>query len=139
MSHTHSYRSDAGAAHSNATVASWLSKAAGDLSLAERELTAGAAGNTDAVCFHAQQAAVKIMKAALIAAGPQPPKTHDLVHLDALLQRQLLGWSWDVGELSELTSAAVEVRYPGFTASMEDAARMLDIAARIWAVLRPRV
>jgi HEPN domain-containing protein len=35
----------------------------------------------DAVCFHAHQAAEKLLKSALIAVHQPPPRTHDLIHL----------------------------------------------------------
>jgi HEPN domain-containing protein len=38
----------------------------------------------DTVCFHAQQCAEKYLKALLLQAGSEPPKTHDL---RLLLQR----------------------------------------------------
>lgn len=64
------------------------------------------------VCWLAQQAAEKALKAALILEGVDFPFRHDL---DAL--RNLLPEGWSVKEeypdLSELTEWAVEARYPG--------------------------
>ena len=43
----------------------WIEKAEGDFGTAQRELSAAAPRNYDAVCFHAQQCAEKYLKAAL--------------------------------------------------------------------------
>jgi HEPN domain-containing protein len=140
MKRAASYKTAAASKHGNAMVASWLAKAAGDLVTAERELKASHLPNYDSACFHSQQAAEKLIKAALIGAtGIEPPKVHDLVRLDGLLQKCLPGWSWDVQELSDLSQVAVEVRYPGFEATREHAREMFDISHRIWKRLRPRL
>ncbi|MDR7449997.1 MAG: HEPN domain-containing protein [Armatimonadota bacterium] len=64
------------------------------------------------VCWLAQQAAEKALKAALILEGVDFPFRHDL---DAL--RNLLPEGWSVKDehpdLTELTEWAVEARYPG--------------------------
>lgn len=140
MKRATSYKTGAASKHDNAIVSSWLAKAAGDLVTAERELKAIRLPNYDAVCFHSQQAAEKLIKAALIqAAGIEPPKVHDLVRLDGLLQKHLSQWAWDKRELSDLSQAAVEVRYPGFEANRAQAREMFDIALRIWKRLRPLI
>jgi HEPN domain-containing protein len=63
-------------------------------------------------CWLAQQAAEKALKAALVLAGVNFPKRHDL---DAL--RNLLPDDWEVKrahpDLAQLTEWAVEARYPG--------------------------
>lgn len=134
-----SYKTAAASRHANPLVASWLSKAAGDLVTAERELNAPQLPNYDSSCYHSQQSAEKLMKAALITAGLDPPKVHDLVRLDGLLQKNLPGWSWDVHELSALSEVAVEVRYPGFEANRAHAREMFDIDLRIWKRLRSMI
>jgi HEPN domain-containing protein len=93
-------------------VQAWLTKAQNDLKAAEIPLRTDDAP-CDVVCFHAQQAAEKQLKAALTCLGVQFPKTHDLAVLvglfpaDSPVRNQLIG-------LSELTDAAVSVRYPGY-------------------------
>ena len=68
-----------------AIVEEWIGKAEGDYATARRELNAIEYPNYDAVCFHAEQAGEKLMKALLIERGVTPPRTHDLVVLDRLL------------------------------------------------------
>ena len=90
----------------------WLAKAESDRLAARRLLEAG--GPFDAVCFHAQQACEKALKAVLAWAEADIPRTHNLEEL----QLQCLGAISDptasalkAFDLSELTPYAVESRY----------------------------
>lgn len=106
----------------------WLRFAQEDLAEAERLL-----GQADAVprhiCWFAQQAAEKALKAALVLEGTEFPFRHDL---DAL--RNLLPAGWAVKQehpdLAPLTEWAVEARYPGDwpEATREDAQRAVGQA-----------
>ena len=87
----------------------WLGYALGDLSTAT-------AGNRDPapariVAFHAQQAVEKAIKAALVLAGVEPGRTHDLEEL-----RDALPLDWRSKtyppDLARLSRFAVNVRYP---------------------------
>lgn len=118
------------------TAREWTDKAEADFSTASRELLAPDSPNFDAVCFHAQQCAEKLMKALLIHLGIVPPRTHDLTELDRLLAPVCPDWSWPVQELRFLTRAAVDFRYPGESADREEATESLDIASRLRAKLR---
>lgn len=89
----------------------WLRFAAEDLDVAQR-LLADCASAPRIVCWHAQQAAEKALKAALTIEDVDFPFTHDLNAL-----RNLLPHSWSVRvehpDLTELGQWAVEARYPG--------------------------
>ena len=89
----------------------WLRFSAEDLDVASR-LLAGRPSVPRHVCWLAQQAAEKALKAALVLEGIDFPFSHDL---DAL--RNLLPYGWPVRadhpDLAELTEWAVETRYPG--------------------------
>jgi HEPN domain-containing protein len=65
-------------------VRDWLDKVAEDYRVAEA-LAVLAEPLHDAICFHCQQAAEKLLKALLVASGINPPRTHDLEALVALL------------------------------------------------------
>lgn len=118
---------------SNPVVDEWTAKAAADLETAGREAAVtGAVANYDAVCFHAQQAIEKLMKAVLIAHGIPPPHTHDLAVLAALLERQLGAWPHNSRDLRLLTLGAVQYRYPGMAASQQDSTDALTIATGLW-------
>ncbi|MDO8587298.1 MAG: HEPN domain-containing protein [Armatimonadota bacterium] len=91
-------------------VEAWIAKAESDFRNIELVLPAEDAP-LDTVCFHAQQAAEKYIKAALTFAGIPFGKTHDLSELAALLADRFPLLS-SVGDLSDLTDAAVTARYP---------------------------
>ena len=67
------------------------------------------------LCFDAQQAAEKAIKAVLIFLGVRFPRTHDLAELLTLVEKA--GWSVPekVKRASMLTPYAVESRYPGLS------------------------
>ncbi|MDO8589406.1 MAG: HEPN domain-containing protein [Armatimonadota bacterium] len=119
----------------NEVVREWVEKAEGDFLTARREMAAPDRPNYDAVCFHAQQCVEKLMKALLISKNVVPPKTHDLVRLSDLLQSAIEEWTWPLPDLRFLDRAAVQFRYPGESANMEDAEETLSIAS----VLRQRL
>ena len=87
----------------------WLAFALGDLDAARAR--PGRAQRPRIVAFHAQQAAEKALKAALVLSDIDPPRTHDL---DAL--RNLLPAGWRVvrqhPDLAALSRPAVDARYP---------------------------
>lgn len=117
----------------NPVVEERLAKAAADLETAAREaVVAGARANYDAVCFHAQQAIEKLMRAALIARGISPPHTHDLSLLAGAQTSALGQWPYNSKELRLLTLGAVRYRDPGLAATQQDSADALAIAAGLW-------
>ncbi|MCZ7626689.1 MAG: DNA-binding protein [Candidatus Methylomirabilota bacterium] len=65
------------------------------------------------VCFHAQQAAEKAMKAALLARHIEFPLTHDIEALLQLAEESGLVLPEAVREAGLLTPYAVQTRYPG--------------------------
>ncbi len=64
------------------------------------------------VCFHAQQAAEKALKAALVAAEIPFRKTHDVVVLAGLTPAEL-AQALNVLDVAVLQPWAVDGRYPG--------------------------
>lgn len=106
----------------------WLIKGLADLATAKREIRARKEPNYDAVCFHAQQAVEKLLKAKLVVLGREVPRTHDLAQLLGMVtDREPLWESWRTA-MNELTSYAVELRYPGEMADRKLAKRALAIA-----------
>ena len=120
----------------NEVVQEWVDKANADFHTAKRELSVTDQPNFDAVCFHAQQCIEKLMKAALIQKGCQPPKTHDLIQLSDLLAVQDNTWQADIQDLRFLNQAAVGFRYPGDSAGYEEAEEAVGICERLRTVLR---
>ena len=109
----------------------WMAKGLADLATAKREMRVRRNPNYDAVCFHAQQAVEKLLKAHLVTLDRDVPRTHDLPHLLGLLtDRKPLWESWRPA-MNELASYAVEFRYPGETAERATARRALTLSAQI--------
>jgi HEPN domain-containing protein len=114
----------------------WLRFAREDLDAAEA-LLSEAGLRPRHVCWLAQQAAEKALKAALTSQQIPFPFWHDL---DAL--RNLLPQGWQVkdqhADLAELTEWAVEARYPGDwpEASPEDARRAAGKARGVYECVR---
>jgi HEPN domain-containing protein len=66
----------------------------------------------EVLCFRAQQAAEKALKAVLIAKGIPPPKTHNIRILLDLLS-QVIVTTREIEDSAGLTDYAVTSRYPG--------------------------
>lgn len=89
-------------------VQAWLDKAAEDEQVTE--LISREQGLWAVVGFHAQQAAEKYLKAAVVNAGSVPPRTHDVELLIALVGEPAGG---DIkAAAASLTALAVMTRYP---------------------------
>ena len=88
----------------------WLSRAKGDLALASAPLPDGAF--FEDLCYHAQQAAEKALKAVYQRRGWVFRYTHDLDELITGLREKGLAVSPEVDEAVILTSFAAEARYP---------------------------
>jgi HEPN domain-containing protein len=118
----------------------WLSNARTDLTLALVVLEQGPDMDPWACCFHAQQAAEKALKAVLVSQGAEPPFSHNLVALQALVPRDLdLGTP--VAELADLSASARGTRYVTHADGSEDptwaeAERAVVTASRILAAVR---
>jgi len=92
--------------------ADWLAKAAKDLMVCEQLLIKGAVFS-EAVAFHAQQAAEKSLKALLVVRQVEFPKTHDIERLLELVSLADGPLAEALADAAELTPFGVEYRYPG--------------------------
>lgn len=104
----------------------WLNKADEDFRVAERELAAEPPAFS-AVCFHAQQAVEKAMKALLVDLGVDFPRTHDLKFLLDLIKSKTPVFNDLKEALVNLSVSAVEVRYPGSKPDRQLAEKAVDI------------
>lgn len=120
----------------DAEVRRWLGYSREDLEAARR-LLADASGPPRHACWLASQSAEKAIKALLIVAGIDFPKTHDLDRLRTLLPDGFAAKA-DPPDLAELSEWAVESRYPGSwpDPTPVDAACAVDDAARVAHVVR---
>jgi len=89
------------------------------------------------LCFNAQQAAEKALKAVCIHHNIDFPKTHSLVRLIDLLEAQGLSLPDEIKEADILTQYAVQTRYPGWDEAITplEYQEALKLAARVlfWA------
>lgn len=72
------------------------------------------------MCFHAQQAAEKAIKALLIRHGVQFPYVHDLAALLTLLEKATGDLPEAIRQAEWLTRFAVQTRYPGTAPPVRD-------------------
>jgi len=114
----------------------WVEKAEGDFATAERELNAENRPNYDAVCFHAQQCAEKYLKALPQEADIPFRKTHDLS--DLLSSALAIDSSWESlrADLNSLSAFAVEYRYPGESADIDEAREALERCRKVRQLMR---
>ena len=112
----------------------WIRFAKSDLAYARMPLPPE--GMFEQACFHAQQAAEKAIKAVLVHAGIEFPKTHSIGFLIELLPSHIPPAEVFVSAV-DLTAYAVGTRYPGCvdTVDAEEYHEMLTIAEDVvaWA------
>ncbi len=108
----------------------WLNRAWSNLSLAKAK---GSGIYLEDLCFHAQQAAEKAVKALLIKQGVEFPYVHDLAELLTLLEQKGIVLPETVKQAEKLTRFAVFTRYPGIASpvSHEEYEESLSLAEEI--------
>ncbi|MEN6355978.1 MAG: HEPN domain-containing protein [Armatimonadota bacterium] len=89
----------------------WLRHAASDLAVASEANIQGVLPQT--LCFHAQQAVEKSLKAVLVHLGCEYPLTHVIARLITLIKQQGIDWPDELDAAADLTIYAVQLRYPG--------------------------
>ncbi len=117
----------------------WIAKAEGDLDTALREYRARRRPNYDAACFHAQQTAEKYLKAWLQENGKDVPRIHNLVELVSLCIEADGTFAILEPDMRGLDGYAVRVRYPGQSASKEEARTAVKIAKSIQSFVQSRL
>jgi HEPN domain-containing protein len=112
----------------------WLRRARSNLALARQGTLLGDEVLYEDLCFDAQQAAEKAIKALLIHRGAAYPKTHDIAHLLTLVQRSGLEVPEEIRQSSRLTRYAGISRYGGLPEALaeEDYARIVRLAERVY-------
>jgi HEPN domain-containing protein len=114
----------------------WLNRARSNLARAKADSRIPHVYLED-LCFDAQQAAEKAIKAVLLNLGVRFPYHHDLAELLDLVQKASKPIPKTVRDASRLTRFAVVTRYPGIAEpiSREEYKRAVRIAERVlpWA------
>ncbi|HMC57799.1 MAG TPA: HEPN domain-containing protein [Candidatus Solibacter sp.] len=117
--------------------AQWAAKADNDIRNAEYTLTLEVGCPFDTICFHAQQCVEKYLKALLLHASSDAPRTHDL---RLLLQRLPSEFAEDfrMEDMVDLNRYSVESRYPGEwePISRDEAERAVSLARAVRAAAR---
>jgi HEPN domain-containing protein len=91
-------------------IKNWLFRANEDVAVMDSLVKSGAEYYTSSICFHAQQASEKFLKAFLAYHDIDFPRTHDLDYL--LLECQKLDKEAFQIDFKSLTDFGVSVRYP---------------------------
>jgi HEPN domain-containing protein len=117
----------------------WLARARGDLALARAALPEG--GFYEDLCFHAQQAAEKALKAFYLSRGWAFRYVHDLEELITGLRQHGLKVPIEIDHAVVLTSYAFEARYPGLgePVTEEEYKQALNLAERVVRWVEPLV
>jgi len=121
-------------------VGSWLAKVESDWTVVEI-LTASEHCPADAVCFHCQQYAEKLLKTLLTLNGMESPKTHDLRRLIQMAKPFAAELAEIEDQVDVLTGYGVSARYPddGWALERVDVDEAVELARRIGGVVRPRL
>ena len=90
----------------------WLNRARSNLARTKADIDVPGVYLED-LCFDAQQAAEKAIKAVLISLNVRFPYVHDLAKLLHLIERSGLDLPQGIKEADVLTHFAFETRYPG--------------------------
>jgi HEPN domain-containing protein len=95
----------------------WLRRARSNLARAKNRIPEAC---LEDLCFDAQQAAEKAIKAVFIHRGLAFPFTHDLARLLTRLRRPGFKIPKYLGSAKRLTPFAVEARYPGLSSPVSE-------------------
>jgi HEPN domain-containing protein len=123
----------------NELVQEWVQKAEGDFVSALREYSARKLPNYDAAGFHAQQSIEKYLKAWLQMHDIRFEKIHDLLALKELCLSsfsELESYKEDIGYLNQFS---VAYRYPGDSASREQAKNAVTIMRKLRLVIKMKM
>lgn len=90
----------------------WLNRARSNLQRAKKDIRLANVYLED-LCFDAQQAAEKAIKAVLLHLGVRFPYVHDLVELLAIVEKSGASVPDPVRKAGRLTRFAIVTRYPG--------------------------
>ena len=91
-------------------IKNWLFRANEDIAVIKSLVNAGVEYYTSSICFHAQQASEKFLKAYLAYHDVDFPRTHDLDFL--LIECQKINKEAFQIDFKSLTDFGVSVRYP---------------------------
>lgn len=114
----------------------WLFRADEDLAVIDRLVQTDPQAYASTVCFHAQQAVEKYLKALLACKGVDFPRTHDVDFLLAECRKVSPG-QFDQIDLKSLTDFGVSIRYPDdfYVPGLSETTYYAGIAREIGAIV----
>jgi HEPN domain-containing protein len=122
-----------------AATGEWIDKAEADYAVALLLRRSRKKHARDIVCFHLQQCLEKYLKARLTEAAIPFPKSHDLERLLDLVVPVEPLWTTLRPAMAMITNYAVEIRYPGRSATPAEASAILKQTTKARGMLREGV
>ena len=119
--------------------AEWVHKAEEDYLAALTLARQKKISTPNAVCFHAQQCAEKYLKAFLAARDVDIPRIHDLNQLNDLCTALDADFAMLAESLIALNPYAVEFRYPGESATVEEARHAITLMQQVRSFIRAKL
>lgn len=114
----------------------WVDKAEADYHVAALSRRSRKRGSREIACYLLQQCVEKYLKARLIEAGINFPRTHDIRRLLDLAVTVEPLWITLAPALATITNYAVATRYPGGDVTSAEANALLAATTRIRAIVR---
>jgi len=113
----------------------WLFRANEDIAVIENLYKSGPELYASTICFHAQQAVEKFLKAFLVFNDVDFPKTHDLDYL--LLECKKIDTKNFEIDLGSLTDFGVSIRYPDdfYLPDKDETTQYREIALKVKKVI----
>jgi HEPN domain-containing protein len=114
----------------------WVKKAEEDFLVASQIMRRKKSRGFNAACFHCQQSVEKYLKARLLEAGLDFPKTHDILKLLQLSLAIEPLWTTYEAAVEKLTQYAANFRYPGDDATLAEAVSAMKYCKSLRAEVR---
>jgi len=120
-------------------VQEWIYKAEEDFESALHLVKKDRKPVPDSICFHCQQCIEKYLKAFLILNNIEPPEIHDLQRLKVICSNVDESFEEISEELDILNAYAVNFRYPGEVATVEEANEAFLVMKKVHKFIRDRL
>ncbi|MCX8005034.1 MAG: HEPN domain-containing protein [Burkholderiaceae bacterium] len=120
-------------------VAEWLRKAEADYQVARILLRQRKTLLPDNICWSCQQSAEKYLKACLVRYGVEYPRRHDLVQLNTLCADADPDFERIADVIAILDQFGTDIRYPGVSATLQDARDAFHALERLRAFVRAKL
>lgn len=120
-------------------VEEWIYKAEEDFESALHLVKKDRKPVPDSICFHCQQCIEKYLKAFLVLNNIEPPEIHDLQRLKAICSKVDKSFEEISKELDILNEYAVNFRYPGEVATVEEANEAFLVMKNVHKFIKDRL